>query len=107
MDILRIKHCMKSTFLSKELDAEWQIVYSKSAEKFLDKLQDKDKKKILDKIFLLSDENANANLDIKYLINSENEYRLRVGNYRIIYTKHFNVLIIEIIKIADRKDVYK
>ena len=46
-------------------------------------------------------------LDIKFIINSDDQYRLRVGNYRIIYTRDEQVFIIEIIKIGDRKDVYK
>ncbi len=93
------------SILENNLSKEWQIVYSRNAEKFLDKLSDKDKKKILNKIFLLTDNDAN--LDIKYLSGSDDEYRLRVGDYRIIYTKHFKLLIIEIIKIGNRKDVYK
>ena len=52
----------------------------------------------------MSEEDA---LDIKFIINSDDQYRLRVGNYRIIYTRDEQVFIIEIIKIGDRKDVYK
>ena len=85
--------------------SNWQISYSRSAEKFLSKLDDKNKRKILDKIAsLIVDDKG---LDIKHLINTENEYRLRVGDYRIIYARHEQVLIIEIIKIGNRKDVYK
>ncbi|MHC1788515.1 type II toxin-antitoxin system RelE family toxin [Solidesulfovibrio sp.] len=34
-------------------------------------------------------------------------YRFRVGNYRIIYDIQDSKLIIEVLKIADRKEVYK
>jgi mRNA interferase RelE/StbE len=34
-------------------------------------------------------------------------YRIRVGNYRIIYDIIDNKLIIEIIAIGDRKDIYR
>ena len=37
----------------------------------------------------------------------QNSYRVRVGNYRIIYSINDNLLTIEIIRIAHRKDVYK
>lgn len=41
------------------------------------------------------------------LSGSEHAYRLRVGNYRLIYTVFADVLIIEIVKVGHRKDVYR
>lgn len=43
----------------------------------------------------------------KKLQGSVNEYRIRAGSYRIIYTIADVVRVITIIKIADRKDAYK
>jgi mRNA interferase RelE/StbE len=43
----------------------------------------------------------------KKLQGSENEYRIRIGNYRIIYTVEDVVKIVTIIKVADRKDAYR
>lgn len=43
----------------------------------------------------------------KKLQGSENEYRIRIGNYRIIYTVEDVIKIVTIIKVADRKDAYK
>ena len=34
-------------------------------------------------------------------------HKYRIGNYRIIYTIHEDIVEIEIIKIGHRKDVYK
>ena len=42
----------------------------------------------------------------KKLKGSDNDYRVRIGNYRILYSIHNDVLVIEVIKIAHRKDVY-
>ena len=45
-----------------------------------------------------------------YMQNSlanKNNWQISVGDFRIIYSKHEQVLIIEIIKIANRKDAYK
>ncbi|MDQ6756349.1 MAG: type II toxin-antitoxin system RelE/ParE family toxin [Bacteroidota bacterium] len=42
----------------------------------------------------------------KKLKGFKNLYRIRVGNYRIIYSVQHDILIIEILKIAHRKDVY-
>lgn len=32
---------------------------------------------------------------------------MRHGRYRILYTIHDNILLVQVIKIADRKDVYR
>ena len=45
--------------------------------------------------------------DIKKLANTENKYRLRVGDFRIIYTVKYNILTILVLKIGNRGDVYK
>ncbi len=43
----------------------------------------------------------------KKLKGSDNAYRIRSGDYRVIYTVLNAKLIIEIIKVGHRKDVYK
>ena len=43
----------------------------------------------------------------KKLKGSINEYRIRIGNYRVIYTITDTILIVTVIKIAHRKDVYR
>lgn len=37
----------------------------------------------------------------------ENEYRIRSGNYRIVYRIENDKLFVEVIKVAHRKDVYR
>ena len=41
------------------------------------------------------------------LIGAETAYRIRVGDYRIIYQIEDRILIVFIIRIAHRKDVYR
>ncbi len=41
------------------------------------------------------------------LSGSANAYRIRVGDYRIIYTVENKVLLITIIRIGHRKEVYR
>ncbi len=43
----------------------------------------------------------------KKLTGSDNAYRIRSGDYRIIYTVFNAELIIEVIKIGHRKDIYR
>lgn len=42
----------------------------------------------------------------KKLKGFKNLYRIRSGNYRIIYTIYNEILVIEILKIVHRKDAY-
>lgn len=63
-----------------------------------------------DKIFLKLDElaeNPFENANVKALKGESNTYRLRVSDYRIIYTVENKELIILVIDINHRKDIYK
>jgi mRNA interferase RelE/StbE len=46
-------------------------------------------------------------IGVKKLVGMENLYRLRVGDYRVVYTLDDTILLILVVKIAHRKDVYK
>ncbi|MFN5473062.1 MAG: type II toxin-antitoxin system RelE family toxin, partial [Pseudanabaena sp.] len=41
------------------------------------------------------------------LVGEDNLYRIRVGNYRIIYSIQDNQLLILVLKIGHRRDVYQ
>lgn len=43
----------------------------------------------------------------KKMVGTENAYRIRMGNYRVIYSIFNQQLVIQVIKIGHRKDVYK
>jgi mRNA interferase RelE/StbE len=44
---------------------------------------------------------------IKKLSGMDNAYRVRTGDYRIIYRIFSDVLVVEVIKIGHRKSIYK
>ena len=68
------------------------VIFSKSAERFLYTLDKQTKQRILEKIREL--QNNSKNLDIKKLKSQYILYRLRVGNFRIVYTlKHERVIV--------------
>lgn len=83
----------------------YSIVYKKGVEKQLENLHDSDYVNITERILELAN-NPRPHGSQK-LKGSINEYRIRVGNYRVIYTIADEVLIITVIKIAHRKDVYR
>jgi mRNA interferase RelE/StbE len=44
---------------------------------------------------------------VKKLVGDQERYRLRVGDYRIVYSIYDQVLVVVVVRIADRKDVYR
>jgi mRNA interferase RelE/StbE len=84
---------------------EYKVVFSRSAEKDLQKVSSVYLVSIESHIKKLSD-NPRPPGSIK-LAGSKNSYRIRVGIYRIIYTIEDNILTVEIIKIDNRSNVYK
>lgn len=84
---------------------KYKISLSLSAEKKLKKLPKKDVSKIVVAIQSLA-------LDpypegCRKLSGEENTYRIRQGLYRIIYEVHKNKLVILVLKLGHRKDIYK
>lgn len=83
---------------------KYKIEVRKSAVKELHSIPTKDLKKILKTIQELSN-NPRPQGCLK-LTDQEN-YRIRVGNYRILYSIKDDILIIYIVKIGHRKNIYR
>lgn len=80
----------------------YKIVIDKPALKFLQKQTQIQRERILKAISLLPE-----NGDIKPLAGYINQYRLRVGSYRVIYTIKDDLLIVQVLNIGNRGDIYK
>jgi mRNA interferase RelE/StbE len=85
--------------------AYYKILWKRSAEKELSKLDRVWIKKILEEIERLQHNPMPS--QSKKLSGSENTYRIRVSDYRIIYEVFKKEIEILIIKIGHRKDVYR
>jgi mRNA interferase RelE/StbE len=83
----------------------YRIVFAKSAQKELNKLPKPFGSKVLAKIFALSSNPRPTGC--KKLEGSENSYRIRINDYRVIYSIYDDHLLIDIIKIDNRKQVYR
>ena len=83
----------------------YQINFSKKASKNLDKIQDPNYSNIKSAIINLA-ENPRPSGYIK-LKNRGNAYRIRVGDYRVIYEIFDRVLVIDIIDVGHRKALYE
>ncbi len=83
----------------------YTVVIHKKAKKEIDKIPDLYAHRIAETIYQLA-ENPRP-LGCKKLSDSEEYYRVRVANYRIIYSIEDEILYIEVIKIGHRKEIYK
>ncbi|MCC8397958.1 MAG: type II toxin-antitoxin system RelE/ParE family toxin [Rickettsia endosymbiont of Labidopullus appendiculatus] len=84
----------------------YDIKFTKQAIKDLHQIPKNYAFLIIKKIKQLTVNPYNTVLDIKRLKNIEIAYRLRVGNYRVIYEIEDKKLLINVIKIQSRGDVY-
>lgn len=83
----------------------YKIIYSKQAYQALKKVPKNLALTIRAKIELLAKNSSLLRNNIKKLQGMEDSYRLRVGDWRIVYTIDNDDLIIEIVKIASRGGV--
>ena len=70
----------------------YQLKYRRQAKNYLARLPFKIKSRIVDKLHEIQENPDDPTLDVDKL-KGESGYRLRVGQYRIIYTRHENQLI--------------
>ena len=82
---------------------KYKIEIKRSAIKEIKKLPSMDLKKILAKISSLAD-NPRPKGCVK--LSADEKYRIRIGVYRILYEIKDKLLVITVVKVAHRKDVY-
>ncbi|MEU0305656.1 MULTISPECIES: type II toxin-antitoxin system RelE family toxin [Streptomyces] len=63
--------------------------------------------RILAALTALGDDPYREDADIKKLTGPSGLYRLRVGSYRVAYQVEDGELIILVVKVGDRRDVYR
>ncbi len=85
----------------------YKIKFTPSAEKTLLKLDDQTAQKIQKKLIALV--SGTENLNIKKMKGSSNppQYRLKSGDYRIIYEIHHEIITILVIKVGHRREIYE
>ena len=82
----------------------FKIVIPKYVVKELEKIDKSNQRLIFEKIKDLEKGYFSSDKTLKG--KHKGKYRKRCGNYRIIYLKENNILLITIIRVAHRKEVY-
>lgn len=89
------------------MNLNYKVKFSSEAEKAIKKLDQPTAKRIITALDQLS-EDPHYGPNIKKMKGKEDKiYRLRVGNYRIIYEIVDNELIVFVVRIGPRGDIYK
>ena len=84
--------------------ARYRIELKKSAVKELAQIPKKDLRRVTGKIAALAD-NPRPKGCVK--LSGKDKYRIRQGNYRILYSIEDDVLVVYVVKIAHRKESYR
>ena len=85
--------------------ASYRVEIKRSAAKELESLGGrKDRERLVEKILALATEPRPVGAD---KLTDKDQYRLRQGNFRILYEVHDDMLLVVVIKIGDRKEVYR
>jgi mRNA interferase RelE/StbE len=82
----------------------FKIIFPKATFKELEKIDSENQKLIFEKIKDL--ETGNFAKDKTLKGKHKGKFRKRAGNYRIVYLKENDILVITLIRIAHRKEVY-
>lgn len=85
----------------------YQLEFAKSARKEFDRLPVRIQDRVLEALTLLSHNPFSELLKVKKLRGAETLYRIRLGDYRVVYEVQKKRLIIVVIKVGHRSDIYR
>ena len=84
---------------------KYKVVLKSSAVKEIESIpRKKDRQRIVQRIGLLAD---NPRPPGSTKLSGYDRYRIRIGSYRIVYGIEDNTLVVYVVKVGHRKDVYR
>lgn len=89
------------------MSAAYRVEFDPQAGRQLRKLDPQIKKMIGSAIDVLAANPHAANLDIKAIKGRAGSLRLRVGNYRIVYDLYDDELLVWVIELGHRREIYR
>ena len=84
----------------------YRLKYRRQARNYLARLPLKTKTLIVNKLHEVAANPDNPDIDIE-ILKGRKGFRLRVGQYRVIYTRQDDQLTLEVVKVRTRGDIYK
>jgi mRNA interferase RelE/StbE len=84
--------------------AKYRVLIKTSAAKELEKLPKKDRATVAKRIMALGDDPRPPGCQ---KLSGDEKYRIRQGTYRILYTVEDDGVVVVVVKIGHRRDVYR
>ena len=84
--------------------ASYRLVFKRSVAKDLRQIPKKDIQRILKRIDSLKEDPRPAGAE---KLSGDEKYRIRQGNYRILYLIEDEIITVTIVKVGHRRDVYR
>ncbi|WP_329050999.1 type II toxin-antitoxin system RelE/ParE family toxin [Streptomyces violaceus] len=81
--------------------------FTAAAQRQLRVISRPDAMRILTALTALGDDPYHQDADVKKLTGPSGLYRLRVGSYRVAYQIDDGELVVLVVKVGDRRDVYR
>jgi mRNA interferase RelE/StbE len=83
----------------------YAVIFTRSADKDLERIAPAERGAIIRKAAALADNPRPSG--VKKLTGADDLYRIRAGNYRIIYEIADRIITVTVVRIGHRKDVYR
>jgi len=83
----------------------YQILFTPRAFRDLASLPERDRERVAKRIDGLAKEPRPSG--VKKLSGSDDIYRMRVGDYRVLYTIQDQVVTVAIVRVGHRRDIYR
>ncbi|MEO8648350.1 MAG: type II toxin-antitoxin system RelE/ParE family toxin [Acidobacteriota bacterium] len=87
--------------------AEYTVEFVRSARKEFEKLPGRTRDKIVAALKLLAVDPYSELLKVKKLKGAEDLFRIRVGDHRVVYEIRSARLVVIVIKIGHRREIYR
>jgi mRNA interferase RelE/StbE len=85
--------------------SQYKVLFKSSADRQLRKLPETLQRRIVGTVETLAQDPRPSG--VVKLTGCENLWRIRVGDYRVVYEIHDDRLIVLVLRVANRKDVYR
>lgn len=86
------------------MPTSYEIKIKRSAEKEIKSLSSEVRSRVIKAILGLADEPRPRGCE---KLSGREAYRVRVGQYRIVYSIFDEILVVEIVRVAHRREVYR
>ncbi len=84
--------------------ARYRVLLKKSAAKELATIQSRDRARIIERINSLAEHPRQLGAE---KLSGQDKYRFRQGDYRILYEIHDREVVVIVVKVGNRREVYR